>query len=93
MSNRNAILRQVDALVERFGPFDNADALELLRQGLNALFQPANGLQDPPHIQEDVGQWLRNVEEYLGGRLVIEPEEDLDVRSLMAMRGESGGAV
>jgi hypothetical protein len=31
-------MQQVDYLRERLGPFDNDDALELFRQGLNAIF-------------------------------------------------------
>lgn len=38
------------------------------------------------HIQEYIIQWCRSVEEYLGGRLSIEPNEEVDVRYLMAMR-------
>lgn len=115
VNNRTAVLQQVDQLLDRFGPFDNDDSLELLRQGLNAVFVPAGAnLNDPPwvafhaiyvghdgkltavveplHIQEDIRQWCLEVAEYLGGRLAIEPEEDIDVKSLMAMRSAEGAA-
>lgn len=36
--SREIVMQQVDYLRERLGPFDNDDALELLRQGLNAIF-------------------------------------------------------
>lgn len=41
---------------------------------------------EPLHIQEDIFGWCRSIEEYLGGRLTIVPNEEVDVRTLMAMR-------
>ena len=107
--SREHVLHQVDNLFERFGPFDNDDALELLREGLNTVFVPSGtNLVDPPwvafhaiyrnnegkltaiveslHIHNDIHEWCKSVQEYLKGRLLIEPEENVDVKSLMAMR-------
>jgi hypothetical protein len=107
--SRQDVLHQVDSLLDRFGPFDNDDALELLREGLNAVFMPSGtNLVDPPwvafhaiylnsngkltaiveslHIQNDIQEWCKGVQDYLEGRLLIEPEENIDVKSLMAMR-------
>lgn len=112
--SRQDVLHQVDNLLERFGPFDNDDALELLREGLNAVFVPSGtNLVDPPwvafhaiyrnnegkltaiveslHIQNDIHEWCKGVQDYLEGRLLIEPEENVDVKSLMAMRLPDGG--
>lgn len=111
--SRLDVLRQVDNLLERFGPFDNDDALELLREGLNAVFVPSGtNLADPPwvafhaiyrnssgkltaiveslHIQNDIHEWCKGVQNYLDGKLLIEPEENIDVKSLMALRLSSG---
>lgn len=96
MNIRAVVLQQVDYLLERLGPIDNDDAVELLRQGLNAVFalesSEVNGpplaafhaiyvgdrgrltaVVEPLNAQPHVRQWCRTVEEYLGGRLSIEP--------------------
>lgn len=41
---------------------------------------------EPLHVQSDIRTWCQGVQEYLGGRLAIEPEESIDVKSLLAMR-------
>lgn len=98
MSVRGVVLQQVDYLLQRLGPFDNDDAVELLRQGLNTVFAlEGSGVNGPPpaafhaiyvgkdgrltavvepiHAQPNARRWCRTVEDYLGGRLRIEPEK------------------
>lgn len=40
---------------------------------------------EPLELQQDISQWCQHIAEYLGNRFIIEPYENMDVRSLMAM--------
>jgi len=42
---------------------------------------------EPLQIQQDIWEWCRGIEAYLGGRLTIKPHNEVDVQSLTAMRG------
>jgi hypothetical protein len=40
---------------------------------------------EPLELQQDISQWCQHIADYLGNRFIIEPYENVDVRSLMAM--------
>ena len=47
--SREAVLQQVDYLIDQLGPINNDDACELFRQGLNAVFAlESSGVNGPP---------------------------------------------
>jgi len=98
LSTRDVVMQQVNYLLQRLGPFDNDDAVELLRQGLNTVFALESGsmngpppaafhaiyvgedgrltaVVEPLQAQQAIRRWCRAVEDYLGGRLRIEPEK------------------
>lgn len=74
-------------LNELFKPFD--DLYDPPWVAFHSIFVGRGGaltaVAEPLLIQEDIFGWCRSIEQYLGGRLSIEPHEELDVRALMAM--------
>lgn len=79
------LLRQ--RLNELFKPFD--DLYDPPWVAFHLIFAGRGGaltaVVEPLLIQEDIFGWCRSIEQYLGGRLSIEPHEELDIRDLMAM--------